>query len=162
MEHRPPYGAGPPLDSFRETDVVRENTRRTMQANKSKDTKPEVVLRKALWAAGLRGYRLHDKRLPGSPDIWIPRAKVAVFVHGCFWHGHGCRLSTIPVTNRAFWVEKVRRNRDRHERDAEQLQNQGATVVTVWECQLRGSLANVVGLVLSLVIDKRLSVEKEI
>ncbi|MES1227928.1 MAG: very short patch repair endonuclease [Armatimonadota bacterium] len=150
MEHRAPYGAGPPLATLRETDVVRESTRRSMKANKSKDTKPEVLLRKALYSAGLRGYRCHDKRYPGSPDIWVPRAKLAVFVHGCFWHGHGCKLSTTPTTNRAFWLEKVKRNQERHQRDLDLLQKNGATAVTVWECQLRASLANVVGLIVTL------------
>jgi DNA mismatch endonuclease (patch repair protein) len=122
-----------------------------MRANRSKNTAPEVLLRQSLFAAGLRGYRCHDTRQPGNPDIWIPRAKLAVFVHGCFWHGHGCRLSTTPSTNRAFWLEKVRRNCERHERAVDEHAAQGATVVTIWECQLKTDLANVVGCLMNLI-----------
>lgn len=151
MERRAPYGSGPPLETFRETLVVRETTRRSMQANRSKNTQPEVLLRRCLYANGLRGYRCHDTRLPGSPDIWVPRARLAVFVHGCFWHGHGCKLSTTPTTNRAFWMEKVRRNRERHHRVVQELSRVQATVVTIWECQLKVDLANVTGCLLNLI-----------
>lgn len=151
MERRAPYGSGPPLGSFRETLVVRETTRRSMQANRSKNTRPEVLLRQCLYANGLRGYRCHDTRFPGSPDIWVPRARLAVFVHGCFWHGHGCRLSTTPATNRAFWVEKVRRNRERHARIVDELLFSQAAVVTIWECQLKTDLASVTGCLMNLI-----------
>ena len=116
-----------------------------MKANRSTGTKPEVTLRLALWAAGLRGYRKNDRRFPGSPDVYIPRAKLAVFVHGCFWYGcERCTSYTLPKTNRAFWREKVRRNRERHDRHLEELEAMGIRVVTVWECELKTNLDDIV------------------
>lgn len=104
---------------------------------KGRNTKPEVVLRKALFALGLR-YRLHQRRLPGTPDLVFHKYHAVVFIHGCFWHGHGCHLFVVPATNTAFWMDKigVNRSRDEHARGA--LQDQGWRVLTVWECALRG------------------------
>lgn len=100
------------------------------------NTKPEVLVRSALHRAGFR-FRLHGAALPGRPDIVLPRHRTVVFVHGCFWHRHGCRLSSEPATRRAFWREKFARNRARDQRTARALRNLGWRVVTVWECSLR-------------------------
>jgi DNA mismatch endonuclease, patch repair protein len=112
---------------------------RSMQGNRAKDTQPERILRKSLWQCGLRGYRLHSKDIPGRPDIAFTRRKVAIFVHGCFWHRcPHCKLK-LPKNNRAFWVKKFRRNRARDRRKAQELQADGWNVFQFWECQLRES-----------------------
>lgn len=117
--------------------MVSEATRHVMQANKSKNTKPELKVRAALRAAGLPGYRLHWKAAPGKPDICYPGRKVAIFVNGCFWHRCPyCALST-PKTNVEFWTAKFERNRARDQRDCEELANTGWTVVVIWECRLK-------------------------
>ena len=117
---------------------VSEATRHVMQANKSKNTKPELLVRRALREAGLPGYRLHWKACPGKPDICYPGRKVAIFVNGCFWHGHrGCRYAARPKSNAEFWQTKIRNNIRRDELSAQALEAMGWKVVTVWECGLK-------------------------
>lgn len=108
-----------------------------MAAVKSWDTAPEVRLRKALHARGLR-YRLHVKGLAGRPDLVFPGRKAVVFVHGCFWHGHDCGACRIPQTNREYWTGKIARNVRRDRESAATLSASGWRVATVWECALRG------------------------
>ncbi len=116
---------------------VSEATRHVMQANKSKNTKPELLVRRALREAGLPGYRLHWKACPGKPDICYPGRKVAIFVNGCFWHRcPHCDLP-LPRKNVEFWEGKFRRNRERDARVDELLVADGWTVLVVWECQLK-------------------------
>lgn len=102
-----------------------------------KNTGPEMKLRRSLHKIGLR-YRLHDKRLPGSPDIVFPRYKAVLFVHGCFWHRHGCKATTKPGTNVDFWQQKFEQNIARDRRHIEALQDAGWRVAVVWECSLKG------------------------
>lgn len=117
---------------------VSEATRHVMQANKSKNTKPELLVRRALREAGLPGYRLHWKACPGKPDICYPGRKVAIFVNGCFWHHHeGCRYATTPKKNVEYWNAKFERNRARNAETAETLEAQGWNVVVIWECELK-------------------------
>ena len=100
-------------------------------------TKPEVILRRALWSKGFR-YKVNDRRLPGSPDIVLPKYKTVIFVHGCFWHGHkGCKNYTVPKTNTEFWVAKVARNKERDREVWRKLEAKGWNVIIVWECQLK-------------------------
>ena len=107
-----------------------------MSAIHSTSTKPELRVRLALWRKGLR-YRLNDKRLPGKPDIVLPSYRTAVFVHGCFWHGHeGCSKYTIPKTNTEFWTAKVARNKERDQEVWRKLEADGWYVIIVWECEL--------------------------
>ena len=95
-----------------------------------------MVLRKALWKDGFR-YRKNDKRFPGTPDIVLPRFRTAIFIHGCFWHGHqGCKKYVIPKTNTEFWVAKVARNQQRDEEVWRQLEAKEWSVIVVWECEL--------------------------
>lgn len=102
-----------------------------------KNTKPELQLRRALFALGLR-YRLHVKNLPGSPDLVFPRYRVVVFVNGCFWHQHSCRLFQWPKGNRAFWHRKLIQNVRRDQRVRRQLRKLGWRAFTISECQIRG------------------------
>ena len=120
--------------------VDRETRSRIMSSVGQKDTGPEILLRHSLHKAGLR-YRLHDRTLPGSPDLVFPRFKAVVFVHGCYWHSHGCYKSTVPKSRREFWKNKFRVNRERDERNAMLLRKRGWRVLTVWECVLVGKHA---------------------
>jgi DNA mismatch endonuclease (patch repair protein) len=117
-------------------DVVDKKTRsRMMSGIRGRNTKPELAVRKALFAAGFR-YRLHTNTLPGRPDIVLPKFRCAVFVHGCFWHRHkGCKFAYSPKSNRAFWSEKFSSNvrRDKVVRTA--LRKAGWRVFVVWECE---------------------------
>lgn len=102
---------------------------------RSKDTGPELTLRRALHAAGLR-YRLHAPELPGKPDIVFRRAKLAIFVHGCFWHRHShCRRARMPATRQDYWEPKFKRNVERDRQHVKNLEASGWTVVTLWECE---------------------------
>lgn len=105
-----------------------------------KDTGAELLMRSALHKIGLR-YRLHDRSLPGSPDLVFPRFRAVVFVHGCYWHSHGCHRSTIPKSRREFWSDKFQANRSRDERNVNVLLESGWRVLTIWECALRGKTA---------------------
>lgn len=100
------------------------------------DTKPEMFVRKSLWNYGYR-YRINDSRLPGKPDIVLPKYKTVIFVNGCFWHGHeGCRKATLPKTNAEFWKEKILLNKRRDERTITELKSNTWKVIVVWECEL--------------------------
>ena len=119
------------------SDVVDPATRSRMMAGiRGKDTKPELLVRRHLHAAGLR-FRLNDRRLPGRPDIVFPRYRTAVFVHGCFWHQHqGCRFAVLPKQNGLFWREKLEGNRYRDQRRIEELAVLGWRTFVIWECEL--------------------------
>jgi DNA mismatch endonuclease, patch repair protein len=109
-----------------------------MSGNKSSGTAPERTLRQALWQAGLRGYRKNVKRYPGSPDVLFIRRKLAIFVHGCFWHGcPHCKRNLTPVANAEFWAEKLRRNRERDQAAEESLRSFGFAILVLWECQIK-------------------------
>lgn len=118
----------------------RETTSRTMSAIKAKNTKPELTLRKALWAAGLRGYRLHWKKVPGRPDIAFPGRKLAIFVNGCYWHRCPHCQPSMPKTHTDFWEAKFARNTERDARKVAELQAAGWQVLTIWECQIKKEL----------------------
>ena len=120
------------------SDVLTPSQRhRNMAAIHSASTKPELYLRRALWHHGFR-YRVNDKRLPGRPDIVLPKYRSVVFVHGCFWHGHkGCPTSHIPETNTEFWTAKIARNQERDQEVWRKLEAKGWGVIIVWECQLK-------------------------
>lgn len=116
----------------------RETRSKIMRAVRQKDTRPELLLRRAIHAAGGR-YRLHPRALPGSPDIVFPRRKLAVFVHGCFWHGHACRAGRPPATRTEYWLPKLEENRRRDARKIEELRVLGWHVAVVWECELKAA-----------------------
>lgn len=108
-----------------------------MSRIRSVSTKPELLLRHAIWHRGFR-YRVNANNLSGRPDIVLPKYRTVIFVHGCFWHGHkGCKNYTIPKTNTVFWVAKVARNQERDQEVWRKLEAKGWSVVIVWECQLK-------------------------
>ena len=138
--------------------VSPEQRHKNMAAIHSKNTKPEMLVRKGLWSRGFR-YRLNHKRLPGHPDLVLKKYRTCIFVNGCFWHGHNVEMPTrlldfarndrgeeevkssecckIPKTNREFWVEKIRRNKERDKEDQKKLAALGWHCITVWECELK-------------------------
>ena len=126
-----------------------EQRHKCMSAIKSKNTKPEMIVRQGLWRMGFR-YRLNHKRLPGHPDLVLRKYRTCIFVNGCFWHGHGARIidngkvtidnsecCKIPKTNREFWVAKIRRNQKRDLEEQRRLAEMGWHCITVWECELK-------------------------
>lgn len=119
-------------------DIVSPLVRSRMMAGiRGRNTRPELVLRKALFAKGFR-YRIHGNKLPGKPDIVLPKHRSVIFVHGCFWHGHDCSLFKWPGTRADFWKIKIIGNRERDARNVMALLNEGWRVGTVYECALRG------------------------
>lgn len=122
-------------------DNVDKATRsRIMASVGQRDTGVEMMLRSALHRMGLR-YRLHVRSLPGSPDLVFPRYRAVVFVHGCYWHAHGCHRSTVPRSSQGFWSEKFAANKLRDAKKETALLDAGWRVMTVWECTLRGKTA---------------------
>ena len=140
------------LDDVSISPAEREQARRSanMAAIRSKDTKPEMTVRRYLWSRGFR-YRLNHKRLPGHPDLVLRRYRTCIFVNGCFWHGHHVQFTIhnsqctvensecckIPKTNRDFWVKKITRNMERDREEQKQLARMGWHCITVWECDLK-------------------------
>lgn len=120
------------------TDIkTPEERSRNMSAIKSNDTKPEMIVRRYLHGLGYR-YGLHNKRLPGRPDIVLRRYKTIIFVNGCFWHGHeNCKYYRLPKSNTDFWQTKIAQNRARDERDIKELVRLGWHVIVIWECELK-------------------------
>jgi DNA mismatch endonuclease (patch repair protein) len=119
-------------------DVLTQEQRRlNMSRIRGKNTNLELHVRKLLYAAGFR-FRLHRRDLPGCPDIVLPKYNVCIFVHGCFWHGHKCRLFKLPSTRQEFWSHKITGNRERDSRSIQSLLELGWRVLTIWECALRG------------------------
>jgi DNA mismatch endonuclease (patch repair protein) len=120
------------------TDVhTTEQRRRNMAAVRSRNTGPEMLIRRGLHGRGFR-YSLHHKKLPGHPDIVLTKYKAVMFVHGCFWHGHGCRLFRWPASRPEFWRAKILRNRQVDAQALAALRAAGWRVLTVWECALKG------------------------
>lgn len=124
------------------TDVYSPEKRSAvMRRVKGRDTTPEMTVRRALTRLGAR-YRLHRKDLPGRPDVVMAGRRLAIFVHGCFWHGHDCaRGARVPKQNRDYWLGKVGRNRTRDAASREALVAQGWRVETIWECELKDAAA---------------------
>lgn len=114
-----------------------KNVSKSMKGNKAKNTFPEILLRKALFAHGIRGYRLNWKKVPGRPDIIFGIQKIAIFVNGCFWHRCPyCKLK-LPKSNRVFWRNKFKRNKERDKLKIRRLKKLGWKILTVWECQIK-------------------------
>lgn len=120
-------------------DVVDKATRSRMMSDiRGRDTKPEILVRRLLHRQGFR-FRLHVKDMPGKPDIVLPRYHAAIFVNGCFWHGHDCPLYRVPSTRTDFWLDKINRNRANDQKAKDALLATGWRVAVIWECALRGA-----------------------
>jgi DNA mismatch endonuclease (patch repair protein) len=120
------------------SDIVDAATRSRMMAGiRGKDTRPELIVRRGLHALGFR-FRLHDRKLPGQPDMVLPRYRAVILIHGCFWHGHDCPLFRWPRTREAFWREKIGRNRERDAIAEARLDHAGWRVLRIWECAMKG------------------------
>ncbi len=120
------------------TDVHDKATRSyNMTQIKGKNTKPEILVRKFLFSNGFR-YRIHDKRLPGKPDIVLPKYKTVIFINGCFWHGHeGCKYFVVPKTKSDWWLEKINKNKNNDQKNFHNLSSIGWNVLCIYECQLK-------------------------
>lgn len=119
--------------------VSKEKRSKIMRGVKSKNTKPEMLVRSMLHAQGYR-FRLHRKDLPGNPDICLPKHKTIIFVHGCFWHHHqACKEGRIPESNNTFWKEKIHKNMERDQRAISALIDLGWKVIVLWECEIKDS-----------------------
>lgn len=120
------------------TDVVSQAVRsRMMSSIRGRDTRPEMIVRRYLHRCGFR-YRLHDRSLPGAPDLVLPRYRAVIFVHGCFWHRHaGCRFAATPANNHEFWRQKLSDNIERDQRTIQKLLHDDWRVIVVWECGIR-------------------------
>lgn len=117
--------------------LTKEQRHRCMSNVRSKNTKPEIMVRKFLFANGYR-YRVNRKDLPGKPDIVLPKYKTVVFINGCFWHGHqNCKYATIPESNHEFWLAKITGNVERDKQTRERLSQMGWRVIDIWQCQLK-------------------------
>ena len=118
-------------------DIVSPEKRSQMMASiKGKNTKPEIAIRKALHRMGFR-YKLHDKTLPGTPDLVFPKYKAVLFIHGCFWHGHNCNLFKLPSTRPDFWMDKITRNQYVDQKNISDLNYRNWRTATIWECSIR-------------------------
>lgn len=121
----------------RKDPLTPDQRRLNMSSIRGRDTEPEMIIRRGLHARGVR-YRLHNRKLPGTPDLVFASYRAVVFVHGCFWHGHDCALGVRPRSNAAFWQAKIERNQRRDRQTTDMLISSGWRVAIVWECALRG------------------------
>lgn len=144
------------------TDVVDRQTRsRMMSGIRAVDTKPELLIRKGLYHKGFR-YRLHDKKLAGKPDLVLKKYRAVIFIHGCFWHRHDCRLFKWPKTRTEFWHKKLNGNYQNDQRIIQLLREAGWRVCVVWECALKGAdkdINSVVSLIAGWLTDKEETLE---
>jgi DNA mismatch endonuclease (patch repair protein) len=124
-------------------DTVSKATRSLIMSKvPRRDTSLEIRVRKALHKAGLR-FRLHRSDLPGTPDIVMPSRRTAIFVHGCFWHGHGCKRSHPPSSNQSYWLPKIKENQERDREKSEQLNVLGWRTAVIWECEIDAGIRRI-------------------
>jgi len=134
------------------TDCYPKETRsRVMSKIRSKNTQPELQLRKLLWSKGLRGYRIHNKNLPGNPDIAFSKKKIAIFIDGCFWHG--CPICYVePKTNRDYWLPKIRNTIERDNTQQKELESAGWVVIRIWEHDIKNDVQNAVDTIIEKIV----------
>ena len=121
--------------------VSKKKRSEIMSRIRSKNTRPEIAVRKYLSSKGYK-YRLHDKKLPGTPDIVLKRKKIAIQVRGCFWHGHSCKLANYPKTNRKYWKDKINNNRKRDRKNDRLIKKMGYRLIVINECKIRNKKLN--------------------
>jgi DNA mismatch endonuclease (patch repair protein) len=124
-----------------------EAVSRVMSSNKGKDTSPELILRKGMWAKGIRGYRKHPKCIPGRPDVVFPKQHLAIMVNGCFWHRCPVCSQSIPKVNSQFWKAKFDRNIERDIRVLEELNTLGWRTLVIWECSIKKNLDDIIKMI---------------
>ena len=129
----------------------KEITSRIMSSIKDKNTKPELAIRKALWDSGIKGYRLHWKKVPGRPDIAFPSRKIAIFINGCYWHRCPYCEPSIPKSNTEFWKNKFDKNVIRDKRKVEQLKQLDWNVLIFWECEIKSDIDFCIGKIKKLI-----------
>ena len=134
---------------------VKETTSRVMSANKAKNTKPEIMLRKALFHNGLRGYRLHWKKAPGRPDIAYPGKKIAIFVNGCYWHRCPHCKPSFPKSNVEFWMNKFEKNKERDKRKKAELEEAGWKYFVFWECEIKENVMDCISIIGNFILSSR-------
>jgi len=127
-----------------------EKRSRNMSHIRAKDTKPELLVRKALFKQGLR-YKIHY-HLPGKPDIVFPSKKIVIFIHGCFWHGHKCKLDHSPKTNKYFWMKKITNNILRDKSTFATLNKLGWKVIIIWECDIENHIKNIINKLIRIIV----------
>ena len=123
--------------------VSKKKRSEIMSRIRSKNTKPEMLVRKYLFSKGYK-YSLHDKKLPGKPDIVIKKKKIAIQVRGCFWHGHSCKFSSYPKTNRKYWKNKINNNRKRDRKNDKLIKKMGYKLIVINECKIRSKKLNLI------------------
>ena len=126
--------------------ITKEQRSKNMSHIRSKDTSIELKVRKYLFSLGYR-YRVNYKKLPGKPDIVFTKKKIAIFIHGCYWHGHNCnsRYAHISKSNTNYWNTKIQRNQERDKRNIEQLEKDGWKVIVLWECEIKDNFGSIQG-----------------
>ena len=119
-------------------NLTKDQRSKNMSRIRSKNTKPEMIVRKKLHSLGYR-YRLHKKELPGKPDIFLKKFNLAIFINGCFWHQHDCKRNKSPQTNSAFWKDKFKKNKERDKKNIFKLKEMGIRTYIIWECELKNN-----------------------
>ncbi|MDR0910198.1 MAG: very short patch repair endonuclease [Spirochaetaceae bacterium] len=136
--------------------LTKEQRSWNMSRIKSKDTLPEMLVRHALWHMGYR-YRLYYKKLPGKPDIVMPKYKTVIFVHGCFWHRHeNCKEASRPKSNSEYWENKIGRNVERDKKNIDMLEQLGWKVIVIWECQIDKNVDNAISFLKKILIENNI------
>ena len=142
-------------------DVHDKKTRSyNMSRIKSKDTKPEEIVRKYLYSQGFR-YRKNDKRLPGKPDIVLPKYRTVIFVNGCFWHKHDCPRFVWPSSNKEYWIPKIERNIAKDEETNHILSAMGYKVIRIWEYEIRNDIDDVVAMIMRAIEEQRINLSHQ-
>ncbi len=123
-------------------NLTKEQRSKNMSRIRSKNTKPEMIVRKKLHSLGYR-YSLHKKELPGKPDLYLKKYHLAIFVHGCFWHQHGCEKTSKPKSNKSYWIEKLKKNVSKDKNNKKKLLDMGFNVLTIWECEIKKNIGSI-------------------
>ena len=123
-------------------NLTKEQRSKNMSRIRSKNTKPEMIVRKKLHSLGYR-YSLHKKEMPGKPDLYLKKYNLAIFVHGCFWHQHDCEKTSKPKSNKNYWTEKLKKNVSKDKKNKKKLLDMGFNVLTIWECEIKKNISSI-------------------